>query len=31
MTALSFAFTKIVVTDLDASEQFHIQTLGLRE
>lgn len=29
MTALSFAFTKIVVTDLDASEQFHIQTLGL--
>jgi lactoylglutathione lyase len=29
MSALSFAFTKIVVTDLDASEQFYSQALGL--
>lgn len=29
MTALSFAFTKIIVADLDASEQFYSQTLGL--
>ena len=29
MTALSFAFTKIVVADLDASERFYIEALGL--
>lgn len=29
MTALSFAFTKIVVSDLEASEQFYCQALGL--
>lgn len=29
MPALSFAFTKIIVADLDASEQFYIQALGL--
>jgi lactoylglutathione lyase len=29
MTALSFAFTKIVVADLDASEAFYTRALGL--
>ncbi len=29
MATLSFAFTKIVVADLDASEQFYSRTLGL--
>lgn len=29
MTASSFAFAKIVVSDLDASEQFYSQALGL--
>ena len=29
MTALSFSFTKLVVSDLHASEQFYIRTLGL--
>ena len=29
MTALSFAFTKIVVADLNAAEQFYTRTLGL--
>ena len=29
MTAQSFAFTKIVVADLDAAEHFYAQTLGL--
>lgn len=29
MTALSFAFTKMVVANLEAAEQFYCQTLGL--
>lgn len=29
MATLSFAFTKIVVADLDTSEQFYSRTLGL--
>lgn len=29
MTALSFSFTKLVVSDLHASEQFYIRTLDL--